>query len=186
MPFKAFTITFSGRVRQIITDIVVYPAFDPAAPPNPVPVGINTKALWDTGASGSVISARLAQQLGLVPVGKAQVGHAGGTSSSLTYLVNFMLPNAVAIIGVVVTEAPIFSGFDVLLGMDVILHGDLSITHVDDKTCMSFRIPSYERIDYVKQHESIVRRLTGPNDPCPCGAKRPDGGPMKFKKCHGK
>ena len=25
----------------------------------------------------------------------------------------------------------------------------------------------------------------GRNDPCPCGAKRPDGTPMKFKKCHG-
>ncbi|MBI2515153.1 preprotein translocase subunit SecA [Candidatus Wolfebacteria bacterium] len=26
----------------------------------------------------------------------------------------------------------------------------------------------------------------GRNDPCPCGAKHPDGRPMKYKKCHGK
>ena len=25
----------------------------------------------------------------------------------------------------------------------------------------------------------------GRNDPCPCGAKRPDGTPVKYKKCHG-
>ena len=25
----------------------------------------------------------------------------------------------------------------------------------------------------------------GPNDPCPCGKKRPDGSPMKYKKCCG-
>jgi len=26
----------------------------------------------------------------------------------------------------------------------------------------------------------------GRNDPCPCGAKKPDGTPVKYKKCHGK
>ncbi|MFH1451189.1 MAG: preprotein translocase subunit SecA [bacterium] len=26
----------------------------------------------------------------------------------------------------------------------------------------------------------------GRNDPCPCGAKKPDGTPIKYKKCHGK
>ena len=26
----------------------------------------------------------------------------------------------------------------------------------------------------------------GRNDPCPCGAKKPDGYPVKFKHCHGK
>ncbi|MDP1538444.1 MAG: preprotein translocase subunit SecA, partial [bacterium] len=26
----------------------------------------------------------------------------------------------------------------------------------------------------------------GRNDPCPCGAKKPDGRPVKYKHCHGK
>jgi preprotein translocase subunit SecA len=26
----------------------------------------------------------------------------------------------------------------------------------------------------------------GRNDPCPCGAKHPDGRPVKYKHCHGK
>jgi len=26
----------------------------------------------------------------------------------------------------------------------------------------------------------------GRNDPCPCGAKHPDGRPIKYKHCHGK
>ena len=26
----------------------------------------------------------------------------------------------------------------------------------------------------------------GRNDPCPCGAKKSDGTPIKYKKCHGK
>jgi len=31
-----------------------------------------------------------------------------------------------------------------------------------------------------KQYQKIGR-----NDPCPCGAKHPDGRPVKYKKCHG-
>ena len=26
----------------------------------------------------------------------------------------------------------------------------------------------------------------GRNEPCPCGAKNPDGAPKKYKKCHGR
>jgi len=31
------------------------------------------------------------------------------------------------------------------------------------------------------QHKDIGR-----NDPCPCGAKKSDGTPVKYKNCHGK
>lgn len=31
-----------------------------------------------------------------------------------------------------------------------------------------------------------IGRKVGRNDPCPCGAKRPDGRPKKYKHCHGK
>ena len=29
-------------------------------------------------------------------------------------------------------------------------------------------------------------KIPGRNDPCPCGAKKPDGRPVKYKHCHGK
>lgn len=35
------------------------------------------------------------------------------------------------------------------------------------------------------QRESAYGKV-GRNDPCPCGAKKPDGTPIKYKKCHGK
>jgi uncharacterized protein YecA (UPF0149 family) len=31
-----------------------------------------------------------------------------------------------------------------------------------------------------------ITARTGRNDPCPCGAKNPDGTPKKYKDCHGK
>ncbi|MDP3726450.1 MAG: preprotein translocase subunit SecA, partial [bacterium] len=29
-----------------------------------------------------------------------------------------------------------------------------------------------------------VKKKLGRNDPCPCGAKKPDGTPIKYKHCH--
>lgn len=40
--------------------------------------------------------------------------------------------------------------YDVVIGMDVICHGDLAITNKDDKTTFSFRIPSETEIDFSK------------------------------------
>lgn len=31
-----------------------------------------------------------------------------------------------------------------------------------------------------------TKEKPGRNDPCPCGAKHPDGRPIKYKHCHGK
>ncbi|MFA6473887.1 MAG: preprotein translocase subunit SecA [Patescibacteria group bacterium] len=34
--------------------------------------------------------------------------------------------------------------------------------------------------------DPYVGQKVGRNDPCPCGAKKPDGTPKKYKQCHGK
>ena len=43
---------------------------------------------------------------------------------------------------------------DVLIGMDIIQHGDFSITNVNNKTTFSFRTPSMKEIDYVKESKT--------------------------------
>src|SRR5713101_4332937 len=75
--FQAFTAKAKGTADRIITDITVLPAFDPASPPTPRPTGMPAKALWDTGATRSVIAKDLVTSLGLVPVGSTKVSHGG-------------------------------------------------------------------------------------------------------------
>ena len=42
-------------------------------------------------------------------------------------------------------------------------------------------------VDMVKPKlKNAAGEKIGRNDPCPCGAKRPDGTPIKYKHCHGK
>lgn len=185
-PFQAFSVKPPGIVDRLITEISVTEGHDPATVTT-APPAHPTKALWDTGATRSVISPTVVAALGLVPVGVANVFHAGGDGTSPTYLVNFVLPMGVTVSGAIVTQSPLeLQGFDVLIGMDVITLGDFSLSHCDGKTCFSFRTPSLGGTDYVQEHKAFLKAHIGRNDPCPCGRTRADGQPLKFKQCCGK
>lgn len=177
---SAFTIKFNGRAAQIITDLSVSLPFNPQSPPNPPPPTIATKALWDTGATKSVISQDLVKSLNLTATGATNFNHAGGKSVSPTYVVHFFLPNRVLIAGVIVTEFPAPGTFGAIIGMDVIGLGDFSMTNVANQTWMSFRTPSMVAIDYVAEHNRAMYAGVSRNAPCPCGSG------TKYKHCHGK
>jgi len=185
--FHAFTIRYDGIVNRITTDIALTQAFDPADPPDPPVLQQNTTALWDTGASRSVIKTETVDALGLESVGTQMTTHAGGQELTNTYMVNFVLPNRVGVVGVLVTEFKnIVGDFGAIIGMDIIAQSDLAITNANGRTCMSFRIPSIETIDYVIEANRIKYAAVGRNDPCPCGKTDDKGKPIKFKFCHGK
>ncbi len=187
--FRALTIQSDRIANRVVSPVKLEAAYDPATPPDPLPSQLDTKALWDTGATKSVITKATVDQLHLTPTGTAIVNHAGGSSQTNTYLVNFLLPPNVRVVGVMVTECPQTSGdFGAIIGMDVICKGDFSITNCDNRTCMSFRIPSISRIDYVQEANRINRgeyAKVGRNDPCPCGKRNSKGKRIKYKDCHG-
>lgn len=184
--FHAFTIQYNQLSNRIITEVVVSPPFEAPPPPPDLPRYVTT-ALWDTGATNSVIKRSTAAALALVPVGLSPVGHAGGRSTVNTYLVSFFLPNHVGVLGVLVSECPDEAGdFGAIIGMDIISRGDFSVTNCEGRTCMSFRTPSVETIDYVVDANHLKYAGVPRNAPCPCGRKGPDGKPVKFKNCHGR
>lgn len=141
---SAFTVkSHGGLLRVLITDVNVHIPGSPKYSP--------IKAIWDTGASGSAITKKVAQQLGLVATGMAQVNTANGIVTQNTYTIDIGLPNKVIIQGIIATEIDaLAAGCDALIGMDVITLGDFSITNHNGSTCMSFRVPSGHEIDYVK------------------------------------
>ena len=106
-------------------------------------------AIWDTGATGSVITQSVVDACGLFPTGTANVRHVEGESRQETYLVNIALPNGVAYPGVRVTKANLSTGVEVLIGMDIIGTGDFAVSNFDGLTKFSFRVPSLEHIDFV-------------------------------------
>ena len=185
--FSALTLKFTGRANRIISDVSVSLPFDPdQVPPDREFPRHHTRAIWDTGATNSFITPGTVNAVGLLPVGKAQIGHAVGHSEVNTYLVNLYLPNSVGVPGIQVSECADTDGsFGVIIGMDVIALGDFAITNVDGYTWMSFRVPPIEAIDYVDEANKMRYAGTGRNDPCPCGKTHNDR-PVKYKHCHGK
>jgi hypothetical protein len=185
LPFRAFTIKYSGCTNRIVTNVSITAAFDPTNPPTPPPTPVPTSALWDTGATGSAITPSVAATLGLTPTGSTVVSHFGGSSIKNTYLVNVYLPNAVTFAGVVVSECEETTQFGLILGMEIITRGDFSITNFANQTWVSFRVPSMSGTDYVQEANNIQFSGVGRNSPCPCGKTDANGKPIKFKKCHG-
>lgn len=117
-------------------------------------------ALWDTGATNSVITPKVVNDLGLIPISYTNVCHAGGNSKVKVYLVNIVLPNNIIIPNVRVSECADQAGrFDMIIGMDIISLGDFSISGQGSKRIVSFCMPSSFTLDYVsitKEHNKKV------------------------------
>lgn len=151
-----FTSTYKAKSNVLINNVSI--SKEAIIGQGASPATIEYKAIWDTGATGSVISAKVVNDLDLKPISVVQVHHGGGSSLANVYLVNIFLPNYVVIPQVRVTEAPAIGQAEVLIGMDIISQGDFAVTNKDGKTVFSFRIPSIECIDFV----AVQKQEKGP------------------------
>ena len=188
---RAFTAKSDKLQRVLFSETFISPAFDPKQIPKP-PKYDKFIAIWDTGATNTVISKTVVEKCGLKPIAMVKVYNAGGEKFSAVYMINIILPNDVGFPYLRVTEGIIYGGYDVLIGMDIINRGDFAVTNKDAKTAFSFRIPSIECIDFAEHKSSSInptskqqpfrynQKKPGPNEPCSCGSGK------KYKKCCGK
>lgn len=103
------------------------------------------KAMWDTGATTTIISSRIVSQLHLQPYQQGGISGIGGESDTNTYLVHVLIPTGDVVTNFEVMESD-FEDYDVIIGMDIIGLGDFCFTNPDDRSFFSFRIPAKERI----------------------------------------
>ena len=147
---KAFTTRYNGISNVLKSDVLVHAAFDPKKHPTP-PEGKNYTAIWDTGATGTVITQKVVTDLELKPVGMNKVHTAGGVFDRSVFLINVMLPNGVGFAGIPVTEGDITDDTDMLIGMDIIGSGDFSVSNFNGKTIFTYRHPSEKDTDFVAE-----------------------------------
>lgn len=154
----AFTLESNGgRLNVLLTDCFVCAAFNPRTQPAAQhPPFRQFKAIWDTGATGSVITQRVVDACTLKPTGMTRMQHAHGSADVERFVVNFRLPNNLAIPNVGVIRSDLGAPADILIGMDIIALGDFSISNVNNRTVFSFRIPSIKAMDFVKEADQAV------------------------------
>ncbi len=94
-------------------------------------------ALWDTGATISVISTNLVQELGLIPIDVKRVsGFVGSSILAKSYIVDLEFGN-LKIGFTSVVEAPLIR-YDMIIGMDIMGMGDIHVTHPKLSTVFEF------------------------------------------------
>ena len=174
MPAGAsFTMVYPGLARVLLTSAEIAPAFDPKTDRATWPETKSFSAIWDTGATNTVITQDVVDKCGIKATGMAEVSGVNGLHFTETYLVNIQLPNNTGFSSIKVTKGR-FEGGQILIGMDIISRGDFAVTHSGGKTMFSFQYPSVARIDF-----RDMKKELGPNERCHCGSGK------KFKKCHG-
>lgn len=181
---KSLTVFIPPTQQVILTECGVCKDFDPDDPEAVSGAQyISVNALWDTGCSGVAISQRVIDALGLVGNGVTDVHNAGETYQSQYYPIAVKLPNNTNVHFLRATLAKTH-GFDILIGMQIISKGDFAVTNYEGQMCMTFRIPSIKRENFVAENEKFSKMfhiwakkhiLT-----CPCGSGK------LYKNCHGK
>ena len=143
-PLFSITRSYKGIYNCIVTPVTIT---------NPInEQSVQTLAIWDTGATGSVVTHKVATDLGLVPVSKGFVNTAGGLVDTNHYYCEITLHGYGKLeVKRKVTECEKLSSADdvgMLIGMDIITLGDFAITNLNGQTVMSFRFPPSGRIDF--------------------------------------
>ena len=115
-------INYPDVVREIVTEVAVspHPAHDGET--------LSVRALWDTGATFSVISIAKASELCLIPVDFSRAYTANGWYETPVYRIDLLLPNGFMVSGLRVSQSELMV-CDMLIGMDVISLGDFHLTN---------------------------------------------------------
>lgn len=100
-------------------------------------------ALWDTGSSCCLVSRRVVEACGLRPTGTVrELIVMQGRGPAQTYLGDLILPGGIAFMNVELLEGTSLPDIDVIVGLDVITCGDLSLATSSGKPVLSFRAPA--------------------------------------------
>ena len=146
----SFTKVSNSRENVLLSECQVSESWNPDSG-EPHPSLESFTAIWDTGATRSVITQAVVDKCKLAQVGIATVHHSQGKEEEVpVFLINIVLPNSVLIPELKVTRGG-FIGGDVLVGMDIITMGDFAVTNLNGRTKFTFRIPSQADIDFVAE-----------------------------------
>jgi hypothetical protein len=154
-PFSAVTSRGEdGLLRQLITPIQF---IIPKVFPSYTGVPIDSVALWDTGATNSVVSRDLVEAHNLEIIDQQKVLGVNTDSIVPVTKVDIILNKKFAFPDWRVTVGELGDKIGFLVGMDIIAHGDFSVTQFlnkHNKPCsiFSFLFPAYgDPVDFVEE-----------------------------------
>jgi predicted aspartyl protease len=142
----ALDAEYEKVVREITTPVSLFSSYASASGKS-----VKTSAVWDTGATHSVLSPKVVKELGLKAIDTCVVRGINNSQTSDVVVATISLTDDLVLTGrrFSVNDIP---GTDVLIGMDIIMMGDFVINNADGKTLFSFAIPPFKnKISFSKK-----------------------------------
>ena len=124
------TIAHKGLAKKIASEAVI----------TSVDSGKSVKvaAIWDTGATTSLINDKIVQDLQLKEISIAHVRHVAGTAAFPVYLAAIEIQGGMKIKEHRLVSFPPIHAFDMIIGMDIITFGQFSIKNTNGNSIFSF------------------------------------------------
>jgi predicted aspartyl protease len=124
---------------------------------------VTIRAIWDTGATSTVVSPDVAGKINLVSVDKLGVYGVNSYTEVDVSIISIILPNGIILKNKRITICKLPPTVDMLIGMDIILMGDLFICNADNRTLFSYAIsPLPDKIDLVDRAEELGQEKQAP------------------------
>ena len=151
--YKAFAKEYHSIAEDLNTDVEVFPVSSASSQ------GTTVYAIWDTGASQTVITHRIMSHLNLTPIATEIVYGINSQQMVDVVAISIKLPNGLLIPDIRVFVCDIPSPIDMLIGMDVIQRGDFHISNTGGRTLFSFVIPSLPEQLNLAQKADVMNKL---------------------------
>jgi hypothetical protein len=142
----ALTYTYTGLVKYINTPVELFFGLYDARK------SVVANAIWDTGATRSVIAPEIAKKLDLNIIDTEHFYAVSSKHLAEIAFVSVLFPSKAVISDIRVAICPITPNTNMLIGMDIISQMDFAVTNGGGQTQFSFAIPSFKsRIDFEKR-----------------------------------
>jgi len=137
---EALCYKFPNIQKRIITDIEIFNTL------NENSKSLTESALWDTGATISVITPKLAKELCFIPAGTMAINSIAGIIDVEFILASIQLPGRVIRKNIKMAVCDFSQNINIILGMDIITLGDFELLHGNNSTVFSFTSPPSTKI----------------------------------------
>ncbi|MCR5622087.1 MAG: retroviral-like aspartic protease family protein [Treponema sp.] len=147
----AFRTEYPAAAKELVNQVGIAPAGEADKMQE-------YRAVWDTGATLTVVTPKVQSDLGLASIDEMQIMGVNSRSIVPVVLIDVVLPNRVIVTGVRAAVAELGSE-DMLLGMNIITLGDLCLSNKGGKTVMSFAYPPFDNpCDLLEKAEAVNAR----------------------------
>jgi hypothetical protein len=126
------TVTHKGLAKKIVSQAVIT-SIDSGK-------SVNVAAIWDTGATTSLINEKIVKSLCLKKISVAQVKHVAGTSTFPIYIAAIEIQGGMKIDEHRFVSFPSIHTFDMIIGMDIISLGKFCIENRNGNSVFSFKV----------------------------------------------